>query len=227
MKKLLIAGVVIILAVMLLPVLWVMLDDDRPDAEAASMLPWQIEILPDGGSRVFGLTLGVSLVGDARALFGPDVDIAIVAPRERPPLLEAYYESVNAGFITGKLILTADLDDTELSAMRERALKEAYMESVTRKITLRSEDLQAARDTPIRVITFIPSARLDETVIRQRFGEPAGRIRRDDEIEHLQYPALGLDIALSRRGQAVMQYVAPDQFELLAVPIENTATPAE
>lgn len=227
MKKLLIAVVVIILAVMLLPVLWVMLDDDRPDAEAASMLPWQIEILPDGGSRVFGLTLGESLVGDARALFGPDVDIAIVAPRQRPPLLEAYYESVNAGFITGKLILTADLDDTELSAMRERALKEAYMESVTRKITLRPEDLQTARATPIRVITFIPSARLDETVIRQRFGEPAERIRRDDEIEHLQYPALGLDIALSRRGQAVLQYVAPGQFELLAVPIENTVTPAD
>ena len=222
MKKLVIAGVVIILAVILLPVLWVMLDDDRPDAEATSMLPWQIEILPNGGSRVFGLTLGESLVGDARGIFGPDVDIAIVAPRERPPLLEAYYESVNAGFITGKLILTADLDDTELSAMRERALKEAYMESVTRKITLRPEDLQTARDTPIRVITFIPSARLDETVIRQRFGEPAERIRRDSDIEHLQYPALGLDIALSRRGQAVMQYVTPGQFDLLAVPSEST-----
>lgn len=218
MKKLVTAGIVVILTILVLPVVWVMLDDSGPDTEAVAMLPWQIEALPGGASRVFGLTLGESLIGDARARFGPDVDIAIVAPRDRAPLLEAYYESVNAGFITGKLILTADIGEDELSAMRERALKESYMESVTRKVSLRPEDVQRARETPIRVITFIPSARLDEAVIRQRFGEPARRIRRDDELEHLQYPALGLDIAIGRRGQAVMQYVAPRQFDLLSVP---------
>ncbi len=218
MKKLVTTGIVVILAILVLPVVWVMLDDKGADMEAIAMLPWQIEPLPDGGSRVFGLTLGESLIGDARARFGPDVDIAIVAPRDRAPLLEAYYESVNAGFITGKLILTADIQDDELTAMRERALKESYMESVTRKVTLRPEDVQRAREAPIRVITFIPSARLDETVIRQRFGEPAKRVRRDNELEHLQYPELGLDIAIGQRGQAVMQYVAPRQFDLLAVP---------
>ena len=217
MKKLLVAGALVILAIMVLPVVWVMVEDKGPDTEAVAMLPWQIESLPDGGSRVFGLTLGESLIGDARARFGPDVDIAIVAPRNRPALLEAYYESVNAGFITGKLILTADIDDDELSAMRERALKEAYMESVTRKVTLHPEDVQRARESPIRVITFIPSARLDEAVIRQRFGEPARRINRDDSLEHLQYPELGLDIAIGRRGQTVMQYVAPRHFDRLAL----------
>ncbi|NMG04482.1 hypothetical protein [Azoarcus taiwanensis] len=227
MKKLVTAGIVIILAILVLPVVWVMLDDKGPDTEAVAMLPWQIEALPDGTSRVFGLTLGESLVGDARARFGPDVDIAIVAPRDRAPLLEAYYESVNAGFVTGKIILTADIEDDELSAMRERALKESYMESVTRKITLRPEDVQRAREAPIRVITFIPSARLDETVIRQRFGEPAQRVQRDDDLEHLQYPMLGLDVALGRRGQTVMQYVAPRQFELLALPDEGAESPAE
>ena len=78
--------------------------------------------------------------------------------------------------------------------------------------------MQRAREAPIRVITFIPSARLDETVILQRFGEPAKRIRRDEDLEHFQYPELGLDIAIGRRGQAIMQYVAPRQFDLLAVP---------
>jgi hypothetical protein len=42
-------------------------------------LPWQIETLPDGGSRVFGLVLAHSTIGDARVRFGEDMEIGLVA----------------------------------------------------------------------------------------------------------------------------------------------------
>ena len=215
MKKLLVIGVAACLGIIIAPIVWVWIDTPVTHPDHDSMLPWQIELLPNGASRVFGLTLGNDLLDDARARFGPTADIAIVAPRDRPPLLEAHYESVNAGFITGRLILTAELDDHSLRAMRERALREDYMESVTRRITLHPEDLARARSAPIRVLTFIPSARLDEATIHQRFGLPEARVVRDGGVIHLQYPALGLDVALGGRGQAVLQYVAPGHFDRL------------
>jgi len=220
MPKIIAAALTILLLLVVTPVFWQM-SEDKARPEASPMLPWQIEILGDGNSRVFGLTPGLSRLDEARALFGPDVEIAIVAPPGLPALLEAFYDGVTAGFVTGKLILTADVDSATIAAMRGRALKEAYMESVTRKITLHPDDLASARVTPIRVITFIPSADLDESVIRARFGEPGERIRISDEIEHFLYPELGLDIALSARGKEVLQYVAPQHFDLLVAPLRE------
>lgn len=220
MSKLIAAALTILLLLVITPIV-LQMSDEHATPESSPMLPWQIEILDDGSSRVFGLTPGLSPLDEARALFGPDVEIAIVAPPGRPPLLEAFYESASAGFITGKLILTADLDSATIAAMRARALKESYMESVTRKVTLHPDDLASARLAAIRAITFIPSADLDEDVIRARFGEPGQRIRRSEEIEHFLYPELGLDIALSARGKEVLQYVAPRHFDRVVAPLRE------
>lgn len=220
MSKLIAAALTILLLLVITPIVWQM-SDQRATPESSPMLPWQIEILGDGSSRVFGLTPGLSRLEEARALFGPDVEIAIVAPPDRPPLLEAFYESASAGFITGKLILTADVESATIAAMRARAPKESYMESVTRKVTLHPDDLASARLAAIRAITFIPSADLDEDVIRARFGEPGQRIRLSDELEHFLYPELGLDIALSARGKEVLQYVAPRHFDRVVAPLRE------
>lgn len=217
MGKFIVAGVIFVTAIVALPLLLPETTDTAP--ESSPMLPWQIMTNPDGSAQVFGLQPGQSTIEDARALFGPDVEIAIVAPPARSPLLEAYYENINAGFITGKLILTVDIDQESLSGMRARALKEKYMESVTRKVTLHPDDLAEARRRPIRVITFIPSADLDEEIVTSRFGAPDRRIRLNDETEHFLYPASGVDIALNRRGKEVLQYVAPADFALLLEPL--------
>lgn len=219
MLKLIVIGIALLIAVVVGPLLWP-LSDQQAAPQTRPLLPWQIEITDQGDSRVFGLLIGHSVLGDARALFGPDIDVAIVAPPDQPALLEAYLETFSAGFITGRLILTLDVDDDTIAAMRDRALKETYMESVTRKVTLAPEDLARARQTPIRGVTFIPSADLDADVIIQRFGTPALRVRVSDEIEHFLYPERGLDIALSQRGKEVLQYVAPRDFERISSPLD-------
>ncbi len=217
MKKLVVAAILLTIAIVLAPIVKTFVAGEMPDENTLVMLPWNVELLPDGKSRVFGLTLGESVIGDARRIFGPDMDIAMVAPKDRPPLVEAYLESVTAGFVTGKLVLTVDLPEGTLLEMRERALKEEYMESVTRKIRLHPDDLSLARETPIRVVTFMPSARLDESVIIDRFGVPAARVRQDNGTENYQYPDKGMDIALGERGKAIIQYVTPARFDMLDV----------
>ncbi|HRP74096.1 MAG TPA: hypothetical protein PK725_07275 [Rhodocyclaceae bacterium] len=214
-----VVGFLFLLALVAGPLLWDMADSDRDSVEPAAGLPWQIVLTADGDTRVFGLMPGSSRIDDALAVFGDDIDIAIVAPPARPARLEAYFSAMRAGFVTGKLVLTVDVPDDVIDAMRERAVRSTYMESAARKYALHSEDLVAARAAPIRVITFIPSVDLDEAVIIARFGEPAMRIDGSDGVEHFLYPPLGLDIALSTRGKEVFQYVAPRDFALLRDPL--------
>ena len=190
-----------------------------PGAQAITGLPWQIEILPDGHSRVFGLTLAASTLGDARQRFGSDMEVALVAAPGEAGSLEAYYNQVTAGVLTGKMILTAALDKETVERMRQNAVRKGRMESTTRKFSLSADDLTQAYATPIESITFIPSASFDADIALSHFGQPTERIRSSAQVENLLYPAKGLALTLDSEGKEVLQYVTPQQFARLRDPL--------
>ena len=192
-----------------------------------SNLPWQIAVDGQGGSTVFGLQPGVSTLGDVRRKLGDEIEVAIIAEPNEIGSLEGYYAQVPLGFVLAKMIVTVDVPDEAISAMRERALKAKHMESTTRRITLHPDDLAAADRLPIRAISVIPTTNLDEATIIQRFGEPGERIIVSDKRTHLLYPKQGLDVVVDKDGKELLQYVAPQQFArlrepLLAAPVENS-----
>lgn len=216
--KLTVAIIVAALAVLLGPVVW-QFATYKPQSVPSSGLPWQIETLPGGEAQVFGLTLGRSTLADARARFGTEMQLAVIAEPGEDGNVEGYYESVTAGFVAGKLIVTAELSPELIAGMRERAPKTQYMQSTTRRATLAPADEAAALAAPIRGLAFIPGAQLDEAVILERFGQPAERIRVNAHQEHLLYPAKGLDLVLDSKGRELLQYVAPARFEALRAPL--------
>ena len=182
-------------------------------------LPWQIELLPEGSSRVFGLTLGRSTLDEARRKLGPDVQVALIVASGESGSLEAYYETINAGFVKGKMILTLDSSAEQQTQILQRARKIEYLPSAARRVELSAEDLALAGAAPITAIAFIPAANLDEAVVLQRFGMPAERLRSSEHKEHFLYPDLGLDLQLDAKGREVLQYVAPRDFARLRAPL--------
>lgn len=216
--KIALAIIVAALAILLGPVVW-QFAHYQPQDVPTSGLPWQIETLPGGEAQVFGLTLGKSTLADARARFGPEMQLAVIAEPDERGNVEGYYEGVTAGFVAGKLIVTAELSPELIAGMRERAPKTQYMQSTTRRATLAPADEAAALAAPIRGLAFIPGAQLDEAVILERFGQPAERIRVNDHQEHLLYPAKGLDLVFDSKGRELLQYVAPARFDALRAPL--------
>jgi hypothetical protein len=191
-----------------------------------SNLPWQIAVDGQGGSSVFGLQPGVSTLGDVRRKLGDEIEVAIIAEPNEIGTLEGYYAQVPLGFVLAKMVVTVDVPDAAISAMRERALKAKHMDSTTRRITLHPDDLAAAEQLRVRAIAVIPTTNLDEATIIQRFGEPGERIVVSDKRTHLLYPAQGLDVLVDQGGKELLQYVAPRDFArlrepLLAAAVEN------
>ena len=218
--KLFFAALAVIIAILFAPML-LSPSPDNQTGEPVSGLPWQIEVLADGQSRVLDLTLGTSTLEDARVRFG-EGELAIVAAPDEAGSLELYFDTVTAGAVTGKLLVTADVAADTLAAMRKRTTKTEYMESgATKKSTLAEQDVAPALAAPIRSLAFIPSINLDETMIVQRFGEPASRHRTSEQIEHLLYPERGLDILLDSDKKELLQYVAPRDFVSLSEPLKS------
>ena len=182
--------------------------DDQGNNNPVTGLPWQIDILPGGDTRVFGITPGRTTFAQAIEQLGDDMELAIIAAPHETGTLEAYYSHHSLGPITGKLILVMDIAPAVLAALQERA----FQDGGTRRYRLHPDDLPVAYRAPVRVINFMPSFNLDEEIVQARFGTPAEIIQLDAQQKHLLYPDKGLDIILSTDGKEVLQYLSPGGF---------------
>lgn len=195
-------------------------DDSRP-AQHVTGLPWQIDMLDDGSTRVFGIVPGSSTLQQAVDVLGDDYELAVISQAgDRDDSLELYYSGYRAGLLGGKMVLVAAADDGRLNRWRERAVEQAALKSGARKFTLSMEDRFDALGATVDGITFIPSVNLDDEVIRARFGEPSRVVQKETGAQHYLYPEAGLDILLDENGREVLQYVAPADFSRLVQPLD-------
>jgi len=184
-------------------------NDTQNDSELVTGYPWQIERLPNGTTRVFGIVPGQTTLDVAMAQLGDDNELAIISAPGETGCLEVYYSHYTAGLIEGKLILVADIEPDTLASMQMRARRKAG----THRLLLDEGDLPTARRAAVRAITFMPTFDLDEEITRARFGIPAEVLPVSAQEQHLLYPESGLDIVLNADGKDVLQYLSPDDFD--------------
>jgi hypothetical protein len=194
--------------------------DSERSTESVKGLPWQIEALPEGRSKVFGVTLGQSTLGEARGQLGENMTLAIIiASGQDIGALEMFYSRYKAGVFSGKLVLAADLAPEAVAQLMARAIKSGYMDSGARRFTLHPEDLPVALQAPLASMAFIPTVNIDEVSAVKRFGPPAEIIHISEQVAHLLYPDKGLDLIINTDGKEVLQYVAPRDFKRLREPL--------
>lgn len=219
MKRFVLILLLIVAAVVTAPFLY------KPDVPAPPLqhLPWRVKVHADGSSSVFGLRLGHSTLADAQARFGEDMELAIIAAAGEPGSLEAYVGRFTAGVLTGKLVLSTNLPAESVQNLRRRASGASPTATGAVKFRLAPADLEPALQTPITVITFVPSVNIDPDTAAQRFGAPARRITDDNGATHWLYPDQGLDLMLHPEQKEVLQYVEPRHFDRLARPLAESA----
>ena len=198
-------------------------DNEQGSNEAVTGMPWQIDSLPGGYTRVFGITLGQTTFSEAIEHLGDDLDLAIIAAPHETGTLEAYYNHYSAGPITGKLILILDIAPDMLSAMQQRG----YQDGGTRRYRLHPDDLPIAYRAPVKVINFLPSFNLDEEIVQARFGVPAEVIQVSAKQQHWLYPDKGLDLILSADSKEVLQYLSPDKFSAHRAQLQQPPSASE
>ena len=213
-----IAGVLLLAAVALFVGLMIPGGGERP----VQTFPWQINQTVDGTTQVFGLTLGQSTLQQAEHVFQSEGELSLFepAPDKGQRVVEAYFDKVNLGGLSAKCIAVMALTPEQLQTMFERGTRISTLGDGSRKVTLHAEDVAQVRATAIYSITYLPRIRLEKDLLEKRFGKPTQVItEKESNTRHWLYPQLGLDIALDEKNNAVLQYVAPAQFEQLVRPL--------
>jgi hypothetical protein len=194
-----------------------------PDSERGQFLPWQIEHTAQGATRVFGITLGETTLETAeKQMRGTTAEVTMFATPDGLYRVEAYFDKVVLGGFASKMIMVMQLSPEVREAMYLRGARISTLGSGTNKVTLSSEDLLRTYAAPIASLAYLTRATLDDELLLKRFGEPVERVTEPESgTTHWLYPELGLDIALSSKGKAVLQYVLPKDFEALAQPLRE------
>ncbi len=184
-------------------------------------LPWQVESMADGSSKVFGLVLGKSTLQDAQQVFQEDAELSMFATDDGKRVVEGFFNSLTLSGLRAKMVVALDYSEQELSEIFDRGARISTMGTGQRKVALSGEDKTAAMHTPIATITYLPKVNLDAAIVEKRFGLPSEKIKEQGtDIEHWLYPDKGLDIALSEEQKDVLQYTLPSQFENLVAPLK-------
>lgn len=186
------------------------------------IFPWQIETAPDGTSRVFGLTLSQSTTQDAERRFRTAAKISLFSAPEKLPVVEAYFDKISPAGLSAQMVIGIDVSATQIQTIFERGARISTLGNGSRKVDLSDQDLAKVRGLPISTITYLPRVSLQAEIIQKRFGEPAQRIvEPENYTEHWLYPQLGLDVAMNANGKAILQYVAPAEFDRLRRPLQK------
>jgi hypothetical protein len=206
----------VIIAASFVPTLWHMRSAQQVDQSIATHdAPWDVDVAADGAVRALGLRLPGSTLADVQAQWGEGLQVALMVSRGVPAALEASVENARPGGVAGRLVVTAQASPPQIVRWQAGAVKSETVSPQTRRLTLGADDLAEAMRSPLTSIGFIPQVQLEAQVLRQRFGEPRQVIVESQSREHWLYPERGLAIALDGEGRELLQYVAPDRFDVL------------
>jgi hypothetical protein len=185
-------------------------------------LPWDVQLTPDQGVRVFELTLGNSTLDDAREVFQMEGEVNLFIGEDGKPALEAYFERVFLSGLRADLILVIEADEPLLEAIYNRGSRISRTSGITRKVELSSNDHLLVNKLPIHLINYIPYANLDEELVISRFGTPTQKITETETgITHWIYPDRGISIGLNPDGKELIQYMPLNQVATFGARIEE------
>ena len=179
-----------------------------PSKQMPAPMPWEVTILADGNAKVFDIHLGTTNYGQAQRLLHQYGETAIFIQEGQPATVEAFFNSINLGGLSAKLILNLAVPDQQINDMISNALEARLQPSGAHRYTLNNSANRTLIDATITTITYIPSVRLNQEMVRHRFGD-TGYIEQDPDNSNTEiwhYPMLGLTIQLNEQEKTILQY---------------------
>lgn len=194
----LIAGIVILMLI--------------PSPQGTADKPWEIITMADGNSKVLGIHLGNTDYKTAQQKLGVFGKTALFVDPDGSRSVEAFFDSINQGGLSAKLVMNLGVSDERLQAMQQRATAGERQPSGARQLELAETDREFLLKAPVTALTYIPSLRLKPAMIESRFGRPDRIEQAEDETglvsETWLYPDTGLQVLFQGEQKPVLIYRA-------------------
>lgn len=211
----------IIVLVLILFLFFMLKPASKNTKPIVDVYPWQVEVLDNGHSRVFGIILGETTLKEVDEKLKSLPELAVYKTKEKL-VLEAYYKNVSLGGLIGSFIFVIDAPKEQLFQLKQESQKKERVENNEVKYRLDKFASEKVKKYQVKNLIYIPRVQLDEETIVKRFGQPEYKIKlKTKEIGwHYLYPEKGLDLIYKAEDKEVLQYVKPKDFKMLLLPLQ-------
>ncbi|GMR15918.1 MAG: hypothetical protein BMS9Abin31_0215 [Gammaproteobacteria bacterium] len=183
--------------------------------------PWQVDILADGKSRVFGVVLDETSLKEVDVILNSVPEMVLFEANNKLSL-EAYYKNVSLGGLIGSFIFTINASEQQLNKIKNESTSKKRAENKGVRYELDKPASDNSKSLTVKNLIYIPTVQLDEKTIVLRFGEPTYKIKLKTKEAgwHYLYPEKGLDLIFKEEGKEVLQYALPENFNVLLEPLQ-------
>ena len=187
----------LLIFIMIATALMIAVIGGKRNASHMEHLPWQIDTLKNGKTRVFGITLEKTSIQDANQILSSFPETQLHYTDEQTSRLVAVYDELNISGLMAQIELVYDLDYAQLTELNQLAIPVAGKTYAK----LPEEKEMALLDTVASKLIYKPAINYQADEIHQRFGAPDQEIPLNDNTSLWLYPDLGLQIKLGKTGQ--------------------------
>ncbi len=201
------------LAILVVYTLWPSGDDQQEITQAAIVGENE-----QGEMTIFGILLGETTLSEAEIILSSRAKRALfIMPPKKDDQdndlipehnVEAFFPNMPDN---SKMLLGLYSEESEMEQIRYKAHKPIAFPSGNIKLQIDDKQQAMVNAMPVITLTSIPRIKLTPEDVHQKFGGPA-LVHVQEDILHFLYPELGLDVILDKSGEAMLQFVKPDQF---------------
>ncbi len=163
-------------------------------------MPWQIDILDDGTSRAFGITLGKTTVQEANQIFANFAETRLYSEPSGAEALKhrlvARYNQLTIGGLVAEIQLDYQIKKSDLQSIYKKLTSADSNNdpAINQPLAIDKDTEMNFLNTVVERITYIPAIDFGEDIIRQRFGQAAEEVKLNENTQRWIYPQLGLII---------------------------------
>jgi len=168
---------------------------DKDVEQSADAMPWNIQVLDNGATRIMGITLSKTNIQDAHQIFSHFSETRLFTRDDKSELL-AHFDEFNMAGLLAEIDLVYDISETHLEKVRRQATNTRHNEYQL----VRESMLMDLLTTPVKQLIYKPFIDYDSDIITQRFGPATDHETVSETVEKLSYPAIGLVIYLNSDG---------------------------
>jgi hypothetical protein len=195
--------------------------ETQDSKQNAKLLPWQIEITPQGNTRVFDIEVGVSNVQQISQLWRVSPEIALFRDPDGSHRLESYLGKIKLGPFQARIILNLQANKEQLANFAKNSSSHDATPSGSHQLRLSKDDFELALQMPINELSYSPAVDTEVEMLSNLFGTPEREILIDDNSSYWLYPQRGLVILINDEDKDVFHYFPPRDYEDILQVIEQ------
>lgn len=191
--------------------------------KAKNNLPWQIEQVDDGSTRVFGLDIGRLTLQELMMSLHKLSELSVFEDKDQQLVLEAYFGKTTLGVFEAKLIAEMDATQEQLRpfiALNED--KEGTPSGRWKYDVFDAEHIRQSNTMRVWKLIYVPVANYEPAVIEKYFGKPASKESISDEFHYWYYPDKNMAVLENTKGKETFYYVAKQDYQRLLKSLPKT-----